>query len=184
MELAKTWITGDGGPIILMEEALLPFWEGSNEPSNGRIVEAEFRWGLDVATDYDRACDINNWAGVVDVADGFALVLGTSGDTATWVPDLVSEGALVEWVCADSENELLEEARNFAEAAVFEEVLKFDIRSSPLVLFMAVEHGSQPIYGRLAFDIVPGKYSVKSGMRKTEKTSVICHLFGLQDEEI
>ena len=185
LKFSKTWVTGDGGPIILMEKVLLPYWEGSNAPSNGRVVKAESRWGLDVATDYDLACDIDDWSGVINVVNGSAFVLGTSGDNmATWVPDFAPNGALVEWGYADREDELIEAARNFVDRAEFSSCVEFVVRSSPLVLFMAVESGDDPTYDRIEFEIEMGKYNVSSGLRETEKSLVICHSFDLQDGKL
>lgn len=180
VKFSNTWVIGDGGPIILMEQALLPYWEGCHAPTNGRVVIAESRWGLDVATDYDLACDIDGWSGVISVGNGYALVLGTSGDMATWISDLAPNGALVEWGYADKEDELIEEARNFVGRAEFSTSFEFEVRSSPLVLFMAVEAGNAPTYERLVFEITPGEYSIRSGFWETERNSVIAHSFERQ----
>jgi hypothetical protein len=176
------WITGDGGPLIMMEADLLHFWEGSDAPSGGRVVEAASRWGLDVATDYDKACDVNDWAGVININNGVAFVLSTSGDSmATWLPKFMGfEGAVIEWDYADVENELVEEAKTLIGNEAFSQSVEFEVKSSPLVLFVAAESGREPIYERQIFDVELGKYTVKSGVRVTDKTSVVCHLFQLQ----
>ena len=64
------WVSGDGGPLILMEQKYLINWEGCDAPSNGRVVEANSCWGLDVATDYDLACDIEDYLGLINVGKG------------------------------------------------------------------------------------------------------------------
>ncbi|MGQ0541785.1 MAG: Imm21 family immunity protein [Blastocatellia bacterium] len=181
MELSQTWITCDGGPLIVMEKRLLPFWEGSEAPSNGRIVDAESRWGLDIATDYDRACDINAWSGVITVGDGFGLVVSIVGHATSWIPSVgKSGGDLVEWGFADSELDVLKEHEILATLADVSTAELFDVKSSPVVLFAATESGLEPLYERLEFDLIPGKYRIFSRESKNEKTYIIGHQFKVE----
>ena len=152
-ELKFDWVTGDGGPLIMMEEAVLDFWEGSDAPSGGRVVNAESRWGLDVATDYDKACDVNDLAGAIDINRGRAFVLSTNGDAmATWVPNFEGfAGAFVEWGYADNENDLVEEARHLIQESTFSETLEFHVHSSRCVLFVAAERGREDTYPKAEF---------------------------------
>jgi len=64
-------------------------------------VHGDFRYDREVATDYDRACDVNEPARVLDAGDGWVLVLGGVVQRAAWYP-LVhrSEFAVisVEWL--------------------------------------------------------------------------------------
>ncbi|PYT01346.1 MAG: hypothetical protein DMF63_00395 [Acidobacteria bacterium] len=175
------WVTGDGGPLITMESRLLTFWEGSDAPSDGRVVEAEFRWGLDVATDYDKACDVNDLAGVIDINNGTAFVLSTENSMATWLPEFMGfDGAIIEWDYADGESELIEEASILVAEGAFSRSVKYEVSSSPLVLFVAAEGGQESGYKRQTFEVGVGNYTVKSGRRVTDRTSVVCHLFQLQ----
>ena len=180
------WVAGDGAPLIVMEEMLLDCWEGSDAPSGGRIVEAQSRWGLDVATDYDLACDVREIAGVIDMSRGKAFVLSTNGDCmATWLPGFVGfAGALVEWDYADAEDELVEESKALIHLGEFSQAVEFSVNSSPLVLFVAAERGHEDAYARQVFDLAPGCYRVRSGRRVTDKTAVVCHLFELKAESI
>lgn len=172
------WVSGDGGPLLLLEKALLPKWEGSDEPSNGRVVQAEHRWGLDVATDYDKACDVSDWAGVIDVEGGSGFVFSTSNHSATWLPEIDGEnGALIEWGFADSEAQLIEEARFSVASGDFVSRLKFEVNSTPSIVFVAAERGDESIYKRIEFDIEPGKYEVETCVRESDKTLVVCHVF-------
>ena len=64
-----TWIESAGGPLLALRPDCLPLWEGIDPPSEGRRVEASFRWenASAPATDYDRACDVEGYAGVIQV---------------------------------------------------------------------------------------------------------------------
>ncbi len=181
-EFTKTWITCDGGPLIVMENRLLPMWEGSDAPSKGRIVEAESRWGLDVATDYDRACDINDWAGVIQVGDGSGLVISIETHATTWLPALDDNGGtLIEWGFAESEMDVLKEVETWVGSDDISGG-NFEVKSNPLVLFAAAENGLEPLYERLEFDLRRGKYSVLSQELRSGNTYVICHRLKLEKE--
>ena len=161
---------------MVLEDRLLPYWEGSDEPSDGRIVEAEHRWGLEIATDYDRACDCSEWIGCISVKDGAALVLGGDDAAATWRPlKNLSEGILVRWIYADSEDEILEAALELTNSRVADEYIEFDINSSPLVLFAATEIGNDPIYPRLNFSLAVGRYGIFTSHRDDNQMGIICH---------
>lgn len=57
------WHSGADGPSVVMPVEVVPLWEGIEPPSNGRVVEAEFRWDDKAAAcDYDRACDASDHA--------------------------------------------------------------------------------------------------------------------------
>lgn len=71
------WFGHDNGPLILLPREALPFWEGIETPSGGRIVEAVFRWNSqEISADYDRACDAMEWAEVLPAGfDSWGMVL-------------------------------------------------------------------------------------------------------------
>jgi hypothetical protein len=176
--LKLNWISGDGGPLILMEQKHLANWEGSNAPSNGRVVEANSRWGLEVATDYDIACDVEVYLGLINVGEGKALVLGGDELATTWFPVFENqEGILIRWNYGNSESKVIE----FAKAALgkFEkdEVVEFTLEDSELILFVAAESGNDKIYPRLNFNLSSGTYKISTIEREDEQTSVICHHF-------
>ena len=73
------WLTSDGGPLLLLARAYLRYWGGIDPPTGGRTIEARFRWSgtaATPATDYDRACDVDDELGLLAVGPGHALVLG------------------------------------------------------------------------------------------------------------
>jgi Immunity protein 21 len=79
----------DGGPLIIVPQAAVPVWEGTDPPTGGRVVDARSRWsGAAIASDYDRACDIDpESACALDVGRDWAVVLGTvAARSAQWLP--------------------------------------------------------------------------------------------------
>jgi hypothetical protein len=92
-----TWIESNGGPLVVLPRALLAAWRGTDDPLPGEAIEATFRWNPGgVATDYDRACDVRDYAGVIAVGSGEALVLADEPLPTTWLPGHRG-GVFVRW---------------------------------------------------------------------------------------
>jgi hypothetical protein len=93
----------DGGPLIVLPREAASFWEGSAPPSNGRVIEARFRWNDDAfATDYDRACDVEEWAAILEVGLSWGLVLGGEDTADGWLqPNAPDTLALVRTAWSD-----------------------------------------------------------------------------------
>jgi hypothetical protein len=174
-QLLRAWIDCNS-PLLLVEKEVLHAWEGTDIPSDGRTVEARFRWNPDgPATDYDRACDVDDYLGLIDVGNGKGLVLGDEPLMTTWLP-LEDSGLLVRWICADSEAELLEAAQNIPDDAYDDCGLSFIVKEPPLVLFAACESGEEPIYDRIEIKIPPGSYRISTKRHEAdETTAVLCH---------
>ena len=78
----------DGGPMMVVPRSPAPLWEGGEHPSGGRAVDAQFRWAGDgaPATDYDRACDVEEGAALLTAGPGWVLVLNGELAGAGWLP--------------------------------------------------------------------------------------------------
>ena len=100
------WFVNDGGPLLVLPREALPFWEGSEPPSGERVVEAKFRWGYDIATDYDRACDVEEWVAPIDVGPSRGIVLGGEETNAAWLnPPQAEAFLIVRLIYADDDSE-------------------------------------------------------------------------------
>ena len=78
--------TNDGGPLMLLPSSARDAWEGGDAPSGGRIIDLPTRYALaDAATDYDRACQVNESAMLLDVGPGWGLAVDAGGATAAWL---------------------------------------------------------------------------------------------------
>ncbi|WP_428267165.1 Imm21 family immunity protein [Haliangium sp.] len=82
------WISTDGGPMILMPRAALMAWGGVEPPRDGRVIEARApREDPDrPACDYDRACEVEGVAAVIDVNERDALVVAGEALPTAWIP--------------------------------------------------------------------------------------------------
>ncbi|MEU9197905.1 Imm21 family immunity protein [Streptomyces hundungensis] len=96
------WVQSMGGPLIVIPASALNQWGGYTE--DGIILG-----GTDVPDDYDRACDVENWAGVIDVGtEASGLVLGDEPATTCYLSE---QYVFVRWLAADSDADLVEAAR-------------------------------------------------------------------------
>src|SRR5215203_1744748 len=105
-----SWLESGGGPLLLIPGEYLSLWEGIDPPTDGRQIVAKSRWNADnaAATDHDRACDVADYLGLIDIGDGNGLILGDEPLPTAWLPDEIAFGGiLVRWVHAESEQEVL-----------------------------------------------------------------------------
>lgn len=83
------WVDTNSGPYIVLAWEHRAAWEGTDPPTGGRVVRAEFRWDGPgkAATDYDEACDRTgppDWFGPVKRRDFTALAIPRG--SLTWIP--------------------------------------------------------------------------------------------------
>lgn len=88
-----------GGPLIAIPVSALPAWRGCQEDG---IVLSDG----DTPDDYDRACEVDELAGVIEVgADGAqALVLADEPATSCFLSE---QRVFLRWLGADSEADLI-----------------------------------------------------------------------------
>lgn len=95
--------------MILLPREALPFWEGNDPPSDGRVIEAVSRWDdQEAATDFDRACDVMAWAEVLPVGtDSWGLVLPEDAGGIAWltVDDVTDTFAIVQGVSFETDTQ-------------------------------------------------------------------------------
>lgn len=150
------WIESSGGPLVLLSSRDLAAWSGHDmQPQQGL-------GGLSArATDYERACAIKDFIGIVPVASGEGVVLGDEPMPTAWYPVSPSLGIFVRWVYGEDQEQVLRYLENIDERIWQPSGISFTVRSEPLYLFDAVLPGADvaeylTIYlhqGSYAFDI-------------------------------
>jgi hypothetical protein len=150
----------DGNLYLLLPDQLLAEWHGID------------------SDDYDRACAASdNWLNALSVGDGIGLVLGGDPGMALVVPGEAEEVALVRWVFADDENELVAFALRGEGVIRTEPDLVFDNSAARWRLFNAAAdlpaHGSPS--RRVSLPV--GRLRVRTAWLEAGSHSAIIHRF-------
>jgi hypothetical protein len=140
-------------------------------------MDAEFRWrGEGPATDYDRACDIKDYTGLIPVGCGHALVLGDEPLMTCWWPSRENGGLLVRWVCADSE-QFLQYLQGLVDVRFTSSPHVLEVVEREHRLFDAAVPGSdvRP-NAALLVELEPGSYEVATGrFTPDSRTELLLH---------
>ncbi|OIJ85886.1 hypothetical protein BIV25_42315 [Streptomyces sp. MUSC 14] len=139
------WVESAGGPLIAVPETVLPFWAGADNE--------------DLATDYDRACEVDGHVGLLPVGDSAALVFGEEPASTSFLPE---HAAFVRWSAAHSEDELLAGVPAALDSAVWGSEVHWRV-PGPVLLFDSAWPGRAA--GRIEHLRVPleaGTYAVRA----------------------
>jgi hypothetical protein len=139
---------------------LLPDWSGIDVPTY-RTVSAKFRWNSSEtrASDYDRACDVDDYIGVLSVGHGEGLVLGDVPSATRWFQH-ESGIYLVRWEYAENDTSMEHALSSIPARLPWEHKGTFTVVSSPLELFNAGEPGMERLSARLRLELAPGSYDL------------------------
>lgn len=164
-----TWLDTDAGHLILMPRSLRSKWSGIEPPRDGRVVEARFRWNQPTAAacDYDRACDVQDYVGILDLDSGKAVVLGQDPLAATWQA-IPGGGVLIARLYTSEVG--TPSSLPPVSSLDWHEVGVIEYDGSPLVLFDSTEVGwEEPVFPSLEVEIAAGRYSVAHAKLATDK---------------
>jgi hypothetical protein len=171
--LTKTsfqWIDSGGGPLLLLEEHLLGYWKGFNFSKQHP----------DFVTDYDFACEIDDYLGVIEVGPGYGLVLGGEPMSTAWLPfSDTKNGLLIRWMFAENENAVTNAVNDLQSVTWQKTGIEIDFSGDRLILFDSACAGSQ-VGEKLEIKISEGRYSAETAHHQPNKeTSLILHRFSL-----
>ncbi|MFI9804108.1 immunity 21 family protein [Streptomyces sp. NPDC052301] len=142
---ALEWVESGGGPLIAVPEAVLPFWAGADSE--------------ELDTDYDRACEVPGYAGLLPVGDSAALVLGDEPAATSYLPE---HGTFVRWSAANSESELLARIPAALDTAAWDHELRWDVPGPVLLFDSAWPGGAADREEHLRIPLAAGSYAVRA----------------------
>ncbi|HET6980154.1 MAG TPA: Imm21 family immunity protein [Pyrinomonadaceae bacterium] len=160
------WIESTGGPLLLIEKTLLAHWHGSF--GDGAAM-----------TDYDRACEIADYVGALEVGPGFGVVFGEEPFSTTWLPSQeLLNSFIVRWVYAEDETKVREVLRSLSIADQWQATdVKLEIFNDELILFDSSCSGAD-VDSSLAIEISPGSYAIQTlHYNPNDEVSLILHRF-------
>ena len=126
-------------------------------------------------SDYDKACTVADFVGLVESGAGSVLVLGDEPFPTAWKP-AAEGGFLICWICADSHEEV--------EALLESSDLRADLRDTGLtfktdgasVLFDASEPGDDIRAESSELELDAGSYQVLTGVLSPDsRTKLLVH---------
>jgi hypothetical protein len=155
------WLDTDAGYLILMPAAVRVEWSGIEPPRDGREVVARFRSNGpdDPATDYDRACDVDDYIGILDVASSWGIVLGQEPMPTTW--QSLRDGSVL--IARLYTSEIGTPSRLPDTGSLEWTTVGFiDSDGTPAVLFDSTEVGwEEPVFPSLDIAVPAGRYAVE-----------------------
>ncbi|MET7622814.1 immunity 21 family protein [Streptomyces sp. NPDC005408] len=133
---SPVWVESMGGPLIVIPVSALAAWRGCTETG---VMAGD----ATTPDDYDRACAVDDLAGVIAVGENGAqaLVLADEPATSCYLPE---HRAFLRWLAADSEAELKAAARAvLADPATQWEECGTWVSDGPATLMDSAETGSE-----------------------------------------
>ena len=142
-----TWIECDGGPHLVLEKRLIGKWQGPNCPLH-----------------YDRACEIEDYVGVMPVEDGYGIVIFDDVLRSAWIPGTDGQGGyLVVWnyCAADIDDQVINGKITAIPDELFNPTnLTVSFCDDTVYLFPACDYGPDWVYGYCEITIKPGTYTM------------------------
>ena len=145
------WINSAGGPLLLVAQEDLESWHG---------IEND---------DYDRACAVDDYVGMIPVGGGPGLVLGDEPMQTAWVALTASSGLLVRWMWADSEQAVIDSLPAIPEEAWQATGINFPSETGNFILIDSGAPG-QKVREYLRFTLEPGDYIVETAEYSPQKS--------------
>jgi len=145
---ATIWIESGGGPLVVLEGRLLDAWQGTG-----------LHWDPGSGSDYDRACEVTDWVGVLAVRDGQALILGAD-PTPTCIREAPSGVLLVRWIHAP-QGWRPPDARDLLGES-WSEPLAWLVGDSRQVIQDSAYPGGDGSTEQLVMSLAPGRYLVET----------------------
>lgn len=166
------WIKSAGGPLLIVERDLASLWGGIS-CSFSQQVAAQGQ------TDYDRACHISDYIGVIAIAGRHALVLGDMPlATSVWP---CQKGSLVVRPFYMDSDESLPAVLNdcdISDLSTEIESLTFEFSSDDNIIFDSALTGSRIFSDFLEFPVIPGAYKIDTfDFKPDSRTSLLLHRF-------
>jgi hypothetical protein len=146
------WIDSNGGPLLFLEKKLFSIWHGIDLCKGSQ-------------TDYERACGIYDFIGIIPVGQGYALVLGDEPMHTAWIPNSdLSGGMIARIVYTESEeavNRMLGKNEIKFQKSITDDII-FEIDSRDLCIFDSSYAFSDTAIDKIEFELSPGKYTVNT----------------------
>lgn len=170
------WIETAGGPHLVLPKRYSSDWEGFLSPSGGRVVEATFRSNPGgSASDYDLACSVEGWAGVIPVGRGQALALTGDDTQAAYYQTACGQHFILRWIYAESETELLDYFEDVRSQSIAESELEWRHPGGAVLLMDSGDVPGRWLITPSEFVLRRGRYRVLTFYSKEDTNCLVYH---------
>lgn len=160
------WLETAGGPLILLEEDLVPDWRGYLPIPDSTV------------TDYDRACEVSDYLGTVEVGSRSGVVFGDQPYSATWWHSRkLDSDLIVRWVCAENDASVVQALTDLSNRDWERTDVEFEVTRGRLLLFDSAAPGDH-IDAFILIELPKGRYVAETLQYDPNKdTSLLLHRF-------
>lgn len=154
-----------GGAFIVMPLNKLRLWQGSNSKGENGF------------SDYERACNVTDYLGLLEVDGTSCLVLADEPLMTTWYQITCNKGFLFRWVYGSSIAEVERHFPVLTDHIVFENnELLFKVNSQKLCLFDSALTSLDANFKSICFELNIGSYKIKTGFfEPNSSTKILVH---------
>ena len=174
------WIQSSGGPLVLIERRLMPIWRGvfgySEEDRTDTTTST---------TDYEIACSIKEYIGVIDTPKIKAIILGDMPlSTAVWRSRGISFLVRAFYMENGADiNAIMNNYIEYVDKNIIE-LTKIYIEFGDLIIFDSALSGQSKSFDSLNFPMAAGNYNVITcAYQPNKETSLLIHEFQIVDHE-
>ena len=163
------WVESTGGPLILLEEDLVPYWRGYLSASDSGM------------SDYQRACEVSDYLGSIEVGSRSGVVLGEQPFSSTWWQDReLDHGMIVRWICAENEAPVIQALTNLSASNWQRTDVVLEVTKGSLLLFDSASPGND-IETFILIQFPKGTYIAETlHYEPNQDTCLILHRFILR----
>ncbi len=158
------WLDTTGGPFLLLEDRLLHAWHGVGRTSL-----------TDSKTDYERACDIADYAKLISIDQGQGIVFGDEPDSMGLIQQATGSVLFIRWKWAPSEEAILKgiQELDFTQNRA-EERITLSIES-PYVRIFDTSYSGNSIEESFELSVKPGTFLLDTAFFEEGNTCILAH---------
>lgn len=174
MDITMKWLKSGGGPLICVDHQLAQYWNGTlnAETASPSPIPSE--------SDYDRACGIQGYLGLIQIRDGYGLILGDMPlETTVVQPNprtlfivrlfYIEPGIDVLKILDTNANDYFDED---------DESVNFQVVHSPIMVFDSAYAGYEEDKNIISVEVPLGNYAVRTKtINQDRKASLLVHKF-------
>ena len=151
IENASEWVSGDGGPIVVIQETAVTNWDGAGDYKESLMAGGTKR------TDYDVICELKDGVHVLN-HKGFDMIVMSDCEWATQAFRRGDQLVLFQSMGHEGDPRMIADECFKVQP---DEVLKFRQQSKSLRLMVGADSGKQRFYESHTAALAPGIYTIR-----------------------